>query len=80
MEQSAEPSDPRDASDYRARHLSRLSLEQGLRYVADEERLASADLWIYAFHASKVLRRLREVAPDLLAAAELDVAAGVQEQ
>lgn len=78
MEQPAEPSGDSAAADFRARQLLNLPLERALRIVADEERFASGDLWIYAHYATRLLTRLREVAPDLLEAVEIELEFGVQ--
>lgn len=50
-----------------------LLIEQALREASDNERFASADVWLAAWQASRVLARLREVAPELVAAAEEEV-------
>jgi len=42
-------------------------------------RIATGDAWLAAHHAVKVLKRLRAVAPELVAAAEAEVEMGVQE-
>ena len=56
-----------------------LSLETALRRASNAERVASGDAWLTVREAMKVLTRLREVAPDLLAAVELEVATGVHQ-
>lgn len=58
---------------HRARPLLKNELEDELRRLAHVTHVAHCDLTLYAIHAAKVLTHLREVAPELVAAAELDV-------
>ena len=50
-----------------------LTLEKELMRSTNAERVSSGDAWLYARAAAKVLARLREVAPDLVEAAEYEV-------
>jgi len=50
-----------------------LTTEVELQRASNAERIASGDAWLYARYTAKVLARLREVAPDLVAAAEEEV-------
>lgn len=65
------------ASGARARPLLTGVLEDELRRHAHDAHVTHCDLVLYTFHAAKVLAHLREVAPELVAAAEADVLEGV---
>lgn len=48
-------------------------IERELTAAVYENRIASGDALLFAAYAAKVLAKLREVAPDLVEAAELEV-------
>lgn len=49
------------------------ALEVDLLQAANAARIATGDVLLYALWLEKVLRRMREVAPELVAAAEAEV-------
>ncbi len=53
-------------------------LEVELRRLLYADRLANSDLFLYVHHTARVLARLRKVAPELVAAAEVEVALGIE--
>jgi hypothetical protein len=73
----AQPDSDGAAADACARTVLNGELEDELRRHAYDAHVSRCDLTLYAFHAAKVLAHLRSVAPELVAAAELDVIDGV---
>lgn len=70
MEQSAGgPGDGDSEGDVASPRLS-LTIEQHLDLAMGSQRMASGDAMLWSIACSKVLTRLRAVAPDLVAAAE----------
>lgn len=57
--------------------MLKTELEDELRRYAHVAHIDHCDLVLHALCAAKVLAHLREVAPELVAAAEADVAEGV---
>lgn len=74
MEQPEESGDLSIPAQDHAREVL-TTVEQKLRRAMVAERIASCDALLYTLHIERVLRRLREVAPDLIAAVEAEVAA-----
>lgn len=71
MERAAEPSGDDDATGEVPARV--VCAEDELWRVAAATRVVSGDLILSALHATRVLRRLREMSPELVAAAEHDV-------
>jgi hypothetical protein len=71
----AEPSGEREPGDTGARSL--LTLEEQLRRQAADAHLTTGDTLLFTIHAARVIGNLRRVAPELVAAAEREVAEGV---